>query len=483
MRRWLRYQPRSILRLILVSYVVVLIPPILAIFVAIGSLEVLFAQGRTAVLDSVRAAQNGRALIEQVSVMERGALQFLAVGDPVFMQSYLRTRDALLESVDALGPLMTRSPEFAAELTAFQGHESDVAKRLRSPDASAADIAAIAHAFDVLREDAQGVLDQSSAVINEELLSIQRRSERARWAIIGIAAIQIPLAVLAAIVFTLLIGRPLRELRQAIEGLGDGLFTRPIRLRGPRDIAMVGQRLDWLRQRLIDLEEQKAQFLRQVSHELKTPLSAIREGAQLLSDDVAGPLNPAQQEILEILSRNAVQLQQLIEDMLNFNMSQSHRPALNPRPVDLKRLIGSLLQDHKPALLSKALTLETRIEAVTLVADEGKLRTIIDNMLSNAAKFSPRDGRLFVSCALQAKEVWIDVRDEGPGIPADERERIFEAFFQGKAAIPGGSVVKGSGIGLAIAREFARAHAGDIEVLPAERGAWVRLRLPGGIMA
>jgi len=482
LKRWQRYQPRSILRLILVSYVVVLIPPILAIFVAIGSLEVLFAQGRTAVLDSVRAAQNGRALIEQVVVMERGALQFLAVGDPVFMQSYLRTRDALLESVDALGPL-TRSPEFAAELTAFQGHESDVAKRLRSPDASAEDIAAIAHEFDVLREDAQGVLDQSSAVINEELLSIQRRSERARWTIIGIAAIQLPLAILAAIVFTLLIGHPLRELRRAIEGLGDGLFTRPIRLRGPRDITMVGQRLDWLRQRLIDLEEQKAQFLRQVSHELKTPLSAIREGAQLLSDDVAGPMNAAQEEILEILSRNAVQLQQLIEDMLNFNMSQSHRPALNPRPVDLKRLIGSLLQDHKPALLSKALTLETRIEAVTLVADEGKLRTIIDNMLSNAAKFSPHEGRLFVSCGLQGKEVWIDVRDEGPGIPADERERIFEAFFQGKAAIPGGSVVKGSGIGLAIAREFARAHAGDIEVLAAERGAWVRLRLPGGTMA
>lgn len=206
MKRWLRYQPRSILRLILVSYVVVLIPPILAIFVAIGSLEVLFAQGRTAVFDSVRAAQNGRVLMEQVTVMERNALQFLAVGDPVFMQSYLRTREALLASVDALSPLTTRSPEFAARLAAFQGHEIDVAKRLRSPDASADDIAAIAHEFDVLREDAQGVLDQSRVVINQEVLSIQRRSERARWAIIGIAAIQLPLAILAAIVFTLLIG-------------------------------------------------------------------------------------------------------------------------------------------------------------------------------------------------------------------------------------------------------------------------------------
>ncbi|HMM46085.1 MAG TPA: HAMP domain-containing sensor histidine kinase [Candidatus Macondimonas sp.] len=482
MRRRFFYQPRSILRLILISYVVVLIPPILAIFIAIGSLELLFAQGRTAVLDSVRAAQNGRALIEQVAVMERGALQFLAVGDPVFMQSYRRTREALLASADALAPL-TRSPEFASRLAAFQAHEIEVAARLQSPEASAADIAAIAHEFDVLQDAAQDILDQSSAVINDELLSIQRSSERARWTIIGIAAIQLPLAILAAIVFTLLIGHPLRALRRAIEGLGDGLFTRPIRLRGPRDISMVGQRLDWLRQRLIDLEEQKAQFLRQVSHELKTPLSAIREGAQLLSDDVAGPLNPAQQEILEILSRNAIQLQQLIEDMLNFNMSQSHRPALNPRRVDLALLITSLLQDHKPALLSKALALETRIEAVSVVADEGKLRTILDNMLSNAAKFSPRTGRLFVSCGLHANEVWVDVRDEGPGIPMEERERIFEAFFQGKAAIPGGSVVKGSGIGLAIAREFARAHGGDIEVLPAERGAWVRLRLPGGTRA
>lgn len=482
MRRRFFYQPRSILRLILISYVVVLIPPILAIFVAIGSLEGLLAQGRTAVFDSVRAAENGRVLMEQVTVMERSALQFLAVGDPVFMQSYLRTRAALLASADALAPL-TRSPAFAAQLEVFREQEARVAARLQSPDVSAGDIAAIGDEFDVVRAAAQGVLDQSSAVINQEVLSIQRRSERSRWTIIGIAAIQVPLAILAAIVFTLLIGHPLRELRRAIEGLGDGLFTRPIRLRGPRDIAMVGQRLDWLRQRLVDLEEQKAQFLRQVSHELKTPLSAIREGSQLLSDDVAGPLNPAQAEILEILSRNAIQLQQLIEDMLNFNMSQSHRPALNPRPVDLKRLIDSLLQDHKPALLSKALALETQIEPVCVVADEGKLRTIIDNMLSNAVKFSPREGRLSVRCGLQVKEVWIDVCDEGPGVPAEERERIFEAFFQGKAVIPGGSVVKGSGIGLAIAREFARVHGGDIEVLPAERGAWIRLRLPGGTLA
>jgi two-component system sensor histidine kinase GlrK len=477
--RAIRYRPRSILRLILISYLVVLTPPVLAIAFAVGYLEVLFSQGRTAVYDSVRAAQNGRALVEQVTAMERSALQSVALGDSVFLQSYLRSREDLLGSLDALHPLV-RYPEFARRVESFRDHETSITRRLQDV-AMLPTVEDLAAEFDGLRAQAREILDQSSLVIDQEVRSIQHQSEQARRTIIGIAAIQLPLALLSAVLFTLLIGRPLRQLRRAIEALGDGMFTRPIRIQGPRDVAGVGQRLDWLRQRLVDLEEQKAQFLRQVSHELKTPLTAIREGAQLLSDDIAGPLNASQREIMEILSRNALQLQQLIEDMLNFNMARSHRPALNPRPLDLAVLLGGLLQDHKPALLSKGLRLETHLPPLRLVADEGKLRIILDNLLSNAVKFSPRGGVLWVDCVQQGAEIWIDVRDEGPGIPEEEQERIFEAFFQGKAEIAGGSVVKGSGIGLAIAREYARAHGGEIEVRPSiGRGAWMRLRIPGG---
>jgi two-component system sensor histidine kinase GlrK len=420
--------------------------------------------------------------VEQVTAMERSALQSVALGDNVFLQSYLRSREGLLGSLDALHPLV-RYPEFARQVADFRAHEAAVTSSLQDTN-TPPPVSEVAAEFDGLRTQAREVLDQSSMVIDAEVQSIQRQSEQARRTIIGIAAIQLPLALLSAVLFTLLIGRPLRQLRRAIEALGDGLFTRPIRIQGPQDVAGVGQRLDWLRQRLVDLEEQKAQFLRQVSHELKTPLTAIREGAQLLSDDIAGPLNASQREIMEILSRNALQLQQLIEDMLNFNMARSHRPALNPRPLDLAMLLGGLLQDHKPALLSKGLQLETSLPPLHLVADEGKLRTILDNLLSNAVKFSPRGGVVRVDCAQQGAEIWVDVRDEGPGIPDEERERIFEAFFQGKAEISGGSVVKGSGIGLAIAREYARAHGGEIEVRPATgQGAWMRLRIPGGSAA
>jgi two-component system sensor histidine kinase GlrK len=475
----IRYRPRSILRLILLSYLVVLTPPVLAIAFAVGYLEVLFSQGRTAVYDSVRAAQNGRALVEQVTAMERSALQSVALGDSVFLQSYLRSREGLLGSLDALHPL-NRDPEFARRMADFRDHETAITRRLQDV-VLLPTVEELAAEFDGLRVQAREILDQSSLVIDQEVRTIQQQSDQARRTIIGIAAIQLPLALLSAVVFTLLIGRPLRQLRRAIEALGDGLFTRPIRIQGPQDVAGVGQRLDWLRQRLVDLEEQKAQFLRQVSHELKTPLTAIREGAQLLSDDIAGPLNASQREIMEILSRNALQLQQLIEDMLNFNMARSHRPALNPRPLNLAALIARLLQDHKPALLRKNVQLETDLRPLHLVADEGKLRTIIDNMVSNAVKFSPRGGVVRVNCAQQGAEIWIDVRDEGPGIPEEERERIFEAFFQGKTALSVGNVIKGSGIGLAIAREYARAHGGEIEVRPSTgHGAWIRLRIPGG---
>src|SRR5690606_16886088 len=128
----------------------------------------------------------------------------------------------------------------------------------------------------------------------QEVENMRRQAAATQRRLSWQALAVIPAALVLAIFGTLLIARPVRQIDRAIRRLGRGQFDDPVYVHGPRDLEELGDRLDWLRLRLLDLDAQKVRFLRHVSHELKTPLTAIREGAQLLSDQVAGQLTPAQ---------------------------------------------------------------------------------------------------------------------------------------------------------------------------------------------
>src|SRR5258708_29729668 len=128
-----------------------------------------------------------------------------------------------------------------------------------------------------------------------------------------------PRVVLLGVGATLPSARPIRQLAHGIRRVGAGEFDSDIRVGGPADLKYLGGRLEWLRERLIELEQQKRLFLRHVSHELKTPLTALREGSELLADETAGPLSAGQREVVGILRQNSVRLQQLIEDLLDYH--------------------------------------------------------------------------------------------------------------------------------------------------------------------
>src|SRR5204862_7195698 len=129
-----------------------------------------------------------------------------------------------------------------------------------------------------------------------------------------------------AILFAVLIARPIRQLDQAIRQMGTADFTHAIEVNGPQDLRYLGQRLEWLRTRLHELEEQQNRFLRHVSHELKTPLTAVRDGAELLRDRVGGDLSTEQQEIVRMVREKPVPLQKLIKDLLTYPQKRSVEP-------------------------------------------------------------------------------------------------------------------------------------------------------------
>ena len=269
---------------------------------------------------------------------------------------------------------------------------------------------------------------------------------------------------------------PIRQIDYFIRALGAGNFTQPIRVVGTRDVRFLGERLEWLRTHLNELEMAKQRFVRNVSHEIKTPLATIHEGADLLLDEVVGKLNQEQQDIARILVKNADRMDKMIVELINYSQVSAHRARHKFALVNMEQLLGELLNDYRLQLRNRSITVAESIEPVEIIGDKDQLRTIVDNLLSNATKYSPEEGEIRLSLTSEDGHMVLEIEDDGPGIDPDEYEKVFEPFYQGRSSHALG--IKGTGLGLAIVAECVASHYGKIEVLEShEDRAGARLRI------
>jgi signal transduction histidine kinase len=208
--------------------------------------------------------------------------------------------------------------------------------------------------------------------------------------------------------------------------------------------------------------EAKSDLLANVSHELRTPLTAIIGYSELLLHGGDGQLNEDQREDVETIDRSGRHLLSLIDELLEISRIETGDIELRLAPVDLRALIESCLADLRALAGQKGLALE--IERLDLpaayAADENRLRAVLLNLLSNAVKFTPSGGRVAVSGWIADDTVRIVVSDTGLGIAPEEQSRVFEKFHR-----VAGPELPGNGLGLSIAREFARLHSGDVQLV------------------
>jgi two-component system sensor histidine kinase GlrK len=428
------------------------------------------------VVNSVQATRYSQVLVRQVAAMERTARLYQLLGrselKAVFDENHERMQ-AVLDGVTALPGRESRDSVVAE----IRQRADRIAAGLGSD--LPAQRAAVLREFGPLSRDSGQLSVLASQQIDEELRAVREETERTRRRLLWQAVGLVPITVGLALAFALLLGRPIRDIDRAIANLGHGRLGEPVQVRGPpTDLEALGRQIEWLRQRLIEVSEERERFLRHVSHELKTPLANIREGSELLLEGTVGPLRGEQREIANILRENGLRLQKLIENLLSYSEWQSSHSQLDLGEVRLAPLVHSVIASYQLPIAARRLHLETDIGEVSLRADGGKLRLVVDNLLSNAVKFTPEDGTIRIAAKSDGSDAVIDVVDSGPGIPADERERIFEPFFQGTT--PQGSLVPGTGIGLSVVREFVVAHGGRIDLISDGElpGAHFRVRLP-----
>lgn len=471
------YPPKSFLKLILIGFVFITLPLIIALVLAAIDVEKLADQSQHAIYQAVRITQYSRALVEQIPEMERSARQSMVLDDPTLFKGYAERHKKFQETARSLAQLPLGDPQ-KAQLSALMVRESRLFSGIQTHAfRNQGSESQVAGEFTALADLARTILLESSRLIDHEVDILQREATQARGLFLWAAVAFVPAAVIFAVVFAILISKPIRQIDQAIRRLGDGEFGVAVEVGGPQDLRYLGQRLDWLRERLVELEGEKNRFVRNVSHELKTPLTAIRESAELLNDEVVGELNGAQRDIIGILRDNSLSLQRLIESLLTFGLVHLRQPALSLRPVDLPRIIGQVANNHKPAMLAKAIRLVTELDTVQVQGDEDKLRTIVDNVVSNAVKYSPAEGVIHIGLTRSGDAAVLDVIDGGPGVEPGDWTRVFDAFYQGRAAHDGR--IKGTGLGLAIARECVMAHGGAIHLVECPAGgAHFRVTIP-----
>jgi len=433
----------------------------------------LMTQSRDAAARALTLSGSAQSLAERSAAMERAGRQSLVLNDAVLRRRFedaARDAHGVIDRLVANGLPVEAADEWREQIGSIQAlltgpqetalaRESSMALQFRDLDGNNTQIA----------QQAQSLIEAQNKALADRIESARRRLMREVLAASGVA-------LALALAFGVWLARPFKHLERAIVGLGENRLDEPIDIRGPADVRRVSQQLEWLRLRLTELDADKARFLRHVSHELKTPLAALREGVSLLEEGVTGALNPAQREVAQILQQNTVALQGQIEALLRFNAAAFEARQLHRERVPLLPLIEE--QVYAQRLQWQALGLEVRAEGEDLqvTADRTKLGTAIANLLSNAIRFSARGGLISLAVSGAPGVARIDISDAGPGIAEGDRERIFEPFFRGERQPE--HAVKGTGIGLSIVQEYIAAHGGSVELLSDGPGARFRIELP-----
>tara|TARA_R110000737_G_scaffold28717_4_gene47206 strand:+ start:4260 stop:5768 length:1509 start_codon:yes stop_codon:yes gene_type:complete len=472
----------SIKSLTLLGFGLVALPLVIALIFGASQVNTLAKKSADAITDIAHILDNLQLLKSSQIKMERSAGQYLVLRDPALAINYQQQSRQILHVTEQLiadnqdAKLQQLLNVYAQTITALIQRTMPEAEQKSSTDNTI--IKPIQIKFSTLTRIYEQIVQRSNELSTLHINNIKQAAQATRDIMIQSLVI-IPVSILIAALFIFLITSPLKILLQNIFRLQQGDFDHEIKVTGSPEIQEIAQALENMRTRLQALELQKSSFIRHISHELKTPLAAIREGTELLYDNSVGELNAEQQEISLIIKTSVFRLQKHIEDLLDFNIVLDSTSLQDSESMAINDVIYQVMAERKLDIKRKKLSFNYTLSEIALFSNRKQVAVIIDNILSNAIKYSPNEGIIDISSTLINNHLELFISDQGIGISPINQEKIFDAFYQGPP--PEHSLIKGSGLGLTIVKELLLRLNGSIEILHQQSeqiGTKIKITLP-----
>ncbi len=275
------------------------------------------------------------------------------------------------------------------------------------------------------------------------------------------------LAMLVAFILSLLMSRwitaPLRRIGREARQVADGR-ANPIPLEGPEEVRQLAASFNVMTRQVQETQQSQKDFVANVSHELKTPLTSIQGFAHAIQDGTVQSRAELAQAA-NVIESEAARMNRLVQDLLTLTKMDGGTAAFSFKPMDLNPLLKAAQHKFAPRIQAAGIDFKVNIAdgAAMLQGDADRLMQVLDNLLDNALKFTSPGDSITLSSEIAPDEVLIHVIDTGEGIPLEEQSRIFERFYQVDKARTGGEV-RGYGLGLAISQQIVGAHGGMLSV-------------------
>ncbi|MFA5779208.1 MAG: HAMP domain-containing sensor histidine kinase [Elusimicrobiota bacterium] len=322
-------------------------------------------------------------------------------------------------------------------------------------------------------------LGLSKKVLNE-ILNETLSKTRLRIASIGFAALVI--GVILCIIFATTMTGPIKKLVEGAKLIGEGKLDTVIEIKRKDELGWLAEEFNIMAEKLKELDNMKNDFVNSVSHELRSPLSAIKGYVDFLLKEVAGPVNDKQKEFLTIVKNNTTRLTNFINNVLDVAKMEANKMELSKEPTKIQEVAGEVVTLFKPVADEKKVMLEfTADEPVPEISADGeKIMQVITNLISNAMKFTPEGGRIIVKTESVKREeervstlhpspftlpvILVSVSDTGIGMTKDDCTKLFNKFVQVSSSKKNIKGPKGTGLGLSIAKGIVELHGGKIWV-------------------
>ena len=285
------------------------------------------------------------------------------------------------------------------------------------------------------------------------------------------------LSILSAYLISRWVAAPLQKMAVATQAMAEGQRTE-VDLKGPKEVQILGQAFNMMTQRVHDSQQSQRDFVANVSHELKTPLTSIQGFAQAILDGTASTAE-ARSQAAEVIYDESSRMHRMVLDLLDLARLDAGTADLERAPFNLEALLKSVAERFTPQSREAGVKLVTEIRPLPgFIGDGDRLSQVFTNLVDNALKHTPPGGTVKLNARDEGGWVEVSVADSGPGIPPEELSRIFERFYQLDKARKGGPG-RGVGLGLAIAREIIQAHSGTISAQSRiGKGSLFVIRLP-----